>query len=154
MAEESDLEKTEPASSRRLEQAREEGQVPRSREIGAFLILFVSAGSFWFFGPWMMQRTASMLRHGLSLEGNMLSDPQVMLGRFSTLSLDALFSFSPLMLLLVGSALLSPFLLGSWNFSLKALNPDLGRLDPLKGLSRIISWSGLAELVKAVMSVN
>ncbi|MEF8711236.1 MAG: EscU/YscU/HrcU family type III secretion system export apparatus switch protein [Candidatus Accumulibacter propinquus] len=37
MAEESDLEKTEAASSRRLEQAREEGQVPRSREIGAFL---------------------------------------------------------------------------------------------------------------------
>ena len=150
MAEESDLEKTEPASSRRLEQAREEGQVPRSREIGAFLILFVSAGSFWFFGPWMMQRTASMLRYGLSLEGNMLSDPQVMLARFSALSFDALLSFSPLMLLLVGSALLSPFLLGNWNFSLKALNPDLGRLDPLKGLSRIISWSGLAELVKAV----
>jgi flagellar biosynthetic protein FlhB len=37
MAEESDLEKTEPASARRLEQAREEGQVPRSREIGTFL---------------------------------------------------------------------------------------------------------------------
>jgi flagellar biosynthetic protein FlhB len=43
MAEESDLERTEPASARRLEQAREEGQVPRSREIGAFLILIVAA---------------------------------------------------------------------------------------------------------------
>jgi hypothetical protein len=36
MAEESDVERTEPASARRLEQAREEGQVPRSREVGAF----------------------------------------------------------------------------------------------------------------------
>jgi flagellar biosynthetic protein FlhB len=43
MAEESDLERTEPASARRLEQAREEGQVPRSREIGAFLVLIVAA---------------------------------------------------------------------------------------------------------------
>ena len=40
--------------------------------------------------------------------------------------------------------------MGSWNFSLKALNPDFGRLDPIKGLSRLISWSGLIELVKAV----
>ena len=150
MAEESDLEKTEPASSRRLEQAREEGQVPRSREIGAFLILFVSAGAFWFVGPWMMQRTLSIVRRGLVLEGGLLDDPHSMLARFSALSFDALISFAPFLLLLVVAALLSPFLLGSWNFSFKALSPDLGRLDPLKGLARIISWSGLAELVKAV----
>ena len=150
MAEESDLERTEPASSRRLEQAREEGQVPRSREIGAFLVLMVSAGAFWSLGPWMMQRTAAIVRRGLSLDVPMLSDPQAMLTRFVALSTDALMSFSPLLLLLVGVTLLSPFLLGSWNFSLKVLNPDLGRLDPLKGVSRIISWSGLAELVKAV----
>ena len=150
MAEESDLEKTEPASSRRLEQAREEGQVPRSREIGAFLILFVSAGAFWFVGSWMMQRTSAIVRRGLTLDTSLLCDSQAMMTRFATLSIDALMSFAPLLMALVAAALLSPFLLGSWNFSLKALNPDLGRLDPLKGLSRIISWGGLAELVKAV----
>ncbi|MEF8711757.1 MAG: EscU/YscU/HrcU family type III secretion system export apparatus switch protein [Candidatus Accumulibacter propinquus] len=58
MAEESDLERTEPASARRLEQAREEGQVPRSREVGAFLILIVAATAFWLMGPWMVQRVA------------------------------------------------------------------------------------------------
>ena len=150
MAEESDLEKTEPASSRRLEQAREEGQVPRSREIGAFLILLVSAAVFWFAGSWMMLRTASIVRHGLVVEPQQLSDPQVMLTRLATLSFDALMSFAPLLLALVLAALLSPFLLGSWNFALKAVAPDFSRLDPLKGLSRLVSWSGLAELVKAV----
>lgn len=150
MAEESDLEKTEPASSRRLEQAREEGQVPRSREIGAFLILMVSASAFWFMGSWMMQRTTAIVRRGLTLEEPLLRDPQFMMVRFADLSIDALMSFSPLLLALVVAALGSPFLLGSWNFSLKALNPDLGRLDPIKGLSRLISWSGLVELVKAV----
>lgn len=150
MAEESDLEKTEPASSRRLEQAREEGQVPRSREIGAFLVLLVSAAVFWFAGSWMMQRTATIVRHGLIVEPQQLSDPQVMLTRLATLSFDALMSFAPLLLALVLAALLSPFLLGSWNFALKAVTPDFSRLDPLKGLSRLVSWSGLAELVKAV----
>lgn len=150
MAEESDLEKTEPASSRRLEQAREEGQVPRSREIGAFLILMVAASAFWFVGPWMMQRTTAIFRRGLILEEPLLRDPQFMMVRLADLSLDALLSFAPLLLALVVAALVSPFFLGSWNFSLKALNPDFGRLDPLKGLARLVSWSGLVELIKAV----
>jgi flagellar biosynthetic protein FlhB len=154
MAEESDLEKTEPASSRRLEQAREEGQVPRSREIGAFLILVVSAVSFWFVGPWMMQRTTAIVRRGLILDEPMFRDPRFMLVRFADLSLDALFSFAPLLLALVIAALISPFFLGSWNFSLKALNPDPGRLDPIKGLGRLISWSGLVELLKAVAKAS
>lgn len=150
MAEESDLEKTEPASSRRLEKAREEGQVPRSREIGAFLILLVSASAFWFVGPWMMQRTTAIVRRGLTLEAPMARDPQFMLLRLADLSFDALLSFAPLLLALVIAALASPFVLGSWNFSAKAIVPDLTRLDPLKGLARLISWSGLVELVKAV----
>lgn len=150
MAEESDLEKTEPASSRRLEKAREEGQVPRSREIGAFLILLVAASAFWSLGPWMMQRTTTIVRRGLTLEPSMARDPQFMLLRLADLSFDALLSFAPLLLALVVAALASPFVLGSWNFSAKAIAPDLTRLDPLKGLARLVSWSGLVELVKAV----
>lgn len=150
MAEESDLERTEPASSRRLEQAREEGQVPRSREIGAFLILMVAAGAFWMVGGWMMHRTSAIVRQGLTFDSNALRDPQFMLARFSEISLDALISFGPFVLALIVAALVSPFFLGSWNFSFKALTPDLTRLDPLKGLSRIVSWSGLLELVKGV----
>ena len=153
MAEDSDVEKTEPASSRRLEQAREEGQVPRSREIGAFLILMVSASAFWFVGPWMMQRTTAIVRRGLILDEPMVRDPQFMLVRFADLSLDALLSFAPLFLALVVAALISPFFLGSWNFSLKAINPDFGRMNPLTGLGRLVSWSGLAELVKAIAKV-
>jgi flagellar biosynthetic protein FlhB len=153
MAEESDLEKTEPASSRRLEQAREEGQVPRSREIGAFLILLVSASAFWFVGPWMMQRTTSIVRRGLTLEAPLLRDPDFMLVRLADLSFDALLSFALLFLALVIAALISPFFLGSWNFSMKAINPDLGRLDPLTGLARLVSWNGLVELFKAIAKV-
>ena len=150
MAEESDLEKTEPASSRRLEQAREEGQVPRSREIGAFLVLIVSAAAFSYIGPWMMQRASLIVRRGLTLDERLVRDPQFMMVRFADLSLDALMSFAPLILALVIAALAAPFFLGSWNFSMKSLTPDLSRMDPVKGLTRLVSWNGLAELVKAV----
>ncbi|MDR0439502.1 MAG: flagellar type III secretion system protein FlhB [Candidatus Accumulibacter sp.] len=150
MAEESDVERTEPASSRRLGQAREEGQVPRSREIGAFLILMVAAGAFWMVGGWMMRRTMAIVKRGLSFDRETLQDPQYMLMRFSEISLDALISFGPFILALVVAALSAPFFLGSWNFSTKVLMPDITRLNPLKGLSRVISWNGLQELVKSV----
>lgn len=52
MAEESDLEKTEPASPRRLEKAREEGQVARSRELNTFLLLLAGVATLWLTGAW------------------------------------------------------------------------------------------------------
>jgi flagellar biosynthetic protein FlhB len=151
MAEESDLEKTEAASSRRLEQAREEGQVPRSREIGTFLVLMVGAAAFWLMGPWMVQRVSGFFRRGLVLDHDLATEPTLMLVRLADISLDALLSFAPLFAALIVAALLSPFFLGSWNFSPKALQPDLSRLNLLKGLGRVISWNGLVELVKAVV---
>ncbi|WP_153109220.1 flagellar biosynthesis protein FlhB [Propionivibrio limicola] len=150
MAEDSDLEKTEPASSRRLQQAREEGQVPRSREIGAFLILFVSAMAFWLMGAWMIERVSAVLRRGLSFEEAQLRDPHFILIRLADISFDTLISFAPFLAALVVAALISPFFLGSWNFTLKALTPDIARMNPMSGLSRMVSWSGLAELFKAV----
>lgn len=150
MAEESDLERTEPASSRRLEQAREEGQVPHSRELGAFLVMSAAAGVFWVMGPWLMQNMGGLLRRGLTIDQQLAYEPQLMMVRFADLSLDALLVFSPLLVALVVAALLSPFLLGSWNFAPKALMPDLSRLDPIKGLARLVSWSGLAEMFKAI----
>ena len=53
MAEDSDLEKTEAPTGRRLEQAREKGQVPHSRELGTFLLLLVGSTSLWVMGGWL-----------------------------------------------------------------------------------------------------
>ena len=150
MAEDSDLEKTEPASARRLEQAREEGQVPHSRELGAFLILIAAAGAFWLMGGWFAQRIAAMFRRGLTLDAKLVHEPDQMLVRFSDLSFDALITFSPLLLLLMVAAAASPFFLNAFNFSPKALTPNFSRLDPIKGLQRLFSVSGLVDMLKAI----
>ncbi|EXI76712.1 MAG TPA: flagellar biosynthesis protein FlhB [Candidatus Accumulibacter phosphatis] len=150
MAEESDLERTEPASARRLEQAREEGQVPRSQEVGAFLVLIVAAAAFMLLGPWMMHRLSGLVRRGLLVDHQAAHEPAQMLTRLADLSAEALLTCTPLFGALLVAVLLSPFFLGSWNFSAKALLPDPSRLDPLKGIGRLVSWSGVVELVKAV----
>ncbi|MDR2508358.1 MAG: flagellar type III secretion system protein FlhB [Candidatus Accumulibacter sp.] len=151
MAEDSDLEKTEPPSGRRLEQARNDGQVPRSREVGAFLVLATAATIFWVAGPWMARRAANIVRRGLTLEESLIRDPGAMLIRFGDLVFDTLLSLAPLFLALLVSVFAAPFFLGSWNFSLKAIALDPGRLNPLNGLGRLVSWNGLAELLKSVV---
>ncbi len=128
--------------------------MPRSREIGAFLILIVAALAFWLMGPWMVQRVSEIFRRALVVDQNLAREPSLMLVRLADLSIDALLTFTPLFAALVAAALLSPFFLGSWNFSPKALRPDPSRLDPLQGMSRIVSWNGLVELVKAVAKAS
>ncbi|TLS19529.1 MAG: flagellar type III secretion system protein FlhB [Betaproteobacteria bacterium] len=150
MAEDSDLEKTEAPTGRRIEQAREQGQVPHSRELGSFLVLIVSAGTVWFLGGWFVQRLSLVFRKGLVWDRRAVDDPEYALTRFSSLSWDAVVAFWPMVLALVLAALASPFLLNAWNFAPKSFTPDLNRLNPLNGIKRVFSWNGLVEMVKAV----
>lgn len=151
MAEESDLEKTEEPTGRRLEQAQEKGQVPHSRELGTFLVLITAATSFWMMGDWFMQRSMAIARKAFSFEPQYMHEPAMMLPRLFDISLDALIAFSPLFALLVLASVLPPFFLNAWVFSGKALVPDLNRMNPLSGLGRMFSWNSLMELGKAIL---
>lgn len=151
MAEESDLDKTEEPTGRRLEQAREQGQVPHSRELGTFLVLMVAAAAFWAMGSWFMQRTLAFTRKGLALDAQVMREPALMLPQLANVSLDALLTFSPLLGLLLLAAVLPPFFLNAWVFAPKAIVPDLSRLNPITGFGRMFSWNSLMELLKATL---
>ncbi len=150
MADDSDLEKTEPASPRRLEQAREEGQVPQSRELSAFLVLITGAGVLWLAGGWMAQRIAGFVSRGLTLDRSAAFAPEAPTTALAAVAWEALASIGPLLLILMVAALAGPIMLGRLNFSSKALAPDWTRLDPVKGFGRMFSINSVSELVKAI----
>jgi len=151
MAEESGFERTEPASERRREQAREEGQVAHSRELSTLTLLLAAGGGLWFMGFGLADRMSDMMRRGMQLSRTLAFEPDLMLLRLKDLSLDILLAFSPLLLLLVLTGVSSELLLKGWNFTFKPLLPDWSRLDPLQGLTRIISWNGVIEMIKAIV---
>ena len=151
MAEESDLEKTEEPTGRRLEQAREKGQVPHSRELGTFLVLMTAGAVFWMMGSWFMQRSMVIARKAFTLETQFMLEPAMMVPRLFDISVDTLIVFSPFLALLVLASVLPPFFLNAWVFSIQALVPDLNRMNPLTGLGRMFSWNSLMELGKAVL---
>ena len=150
MAEDSDLERTEPASLRRLEQAREEGQVARSAELSTFAVLLAAAGVLWWMGSSLMGQLLAVVKNGMRLERALAFDAQLMLLRLYQQGLDALLAILPLLLVLLVAALVSPLLLNGWLFTLKSLQPDFQRLNPAHGIEKIFSLRGLTELAKAI----
>lgn len=151
MAEDSDLERTEAPSARRLEKAREEGRVPQSRELTAFLVLAAATAGFWVLGDWMTQRASGILRHGLVFERGAAFESDALASSFASLSWEALLLMAPVFLLTALAALATPFALGGWTFATEAMSPNFSRMDPIKGVQRMFSWHSLGELVKAVL---
>lgn len=150
MAEDSDLEKTEEPSQRRLDQAREEGQVARSRELSTFAMLLAGGAGLWMMGSSLSMQLTKLIHDGLTLDAELAFNSDLLLPRLHALSMDALWAFLPLLLLLLATAAFSPLLLNGWQFSLKPLQPKFSKLNPVSGLSRMFAAHGLVELAKAI----
>jgi flagellar biosynthetic protein FlhB len=153
VADDSDQDKTEPASGRRLQQAREEGQVPQSRELQTFLVTMTGALFLMMLGGWMGERLLGLLRRGFSFDRQLAYETNVMTIIEWLLSLfsGALLTLMPLFLTLMVAALTAPTILGGLLFAPKVLSLKPDRMNPLKGFKRMFSLHGLAEMLKALM---
>lgn len=143
-------ERTEQPTPKRLKQAREQGQVPRSRELNTMTLTVSGAVAIIAMGEEMLRGLYGLLRDGWSLDRATVLDPAAGPGLFAKGVLDGLWMISPVLIVLFLAALLGPILIGGWSFSPKAVAFKWSKLDPVKGLSRIFSAKGLMELVKTL----
>jgi flagellar biosynthetic protein FlhB len=146
VAEDSDLDKTESATPRRLEKAREEGQIVRSRELTSFALL--SAG---FYGVWAMSGSigdhlGSMLRGALMFDHASVFETRRMLIGAGAASREGLYALLPILAMTGAAALLAPLALGGWHVSSSSLQPKFSRLDPIAGLGKLFSINGPIQL--------
>jgi flagellar biosynthesis protein FlhB len=153
MADENDHERTQPASPRRLEQAREEGRVARSQELGAFAVLGAAGLTIWMAGGPLLAGLTGVMRRGLTFSHEAAFVQERMLKGLAEQGLGGFLVVAPVLGVAFVAALIAPMLLNGWVFTLKPLQPDFTRLDPLKGLGRIVSVRGLIDLAKALAKV-
>ena len=149
MSQNSGQEKTEQATSKRLRESREKGQIARSRDLNSLILLLVASGGLLVFGETMLRGMVRQMYSGFMLSREVLFDStqlQYFLGRALA---DALLAFSPLLGMLFIAALLAPMALGGWSFSPKAVIPNWGKLNPAKGLGRMFSRRAPVEGLKA-----
>lgn len=153
MSEESDNEKTEDPTPTKLSKAREEGQIPRSRELTSLMMLLVGCMLIMLSGEHLAEKLSQLLRNGLTFNRMaMLDMRQVIMQTRQQLSIGLL-SVLPILLGLFITAIIAPMILGGVNFSRKSLNMDLNRLNPITGMKRMISMSVLSELLKSILKV-
>ena len=150
MAEESGAERNHPASEKRLRQARENGDIPRSREVATFTVLMTAGAGLWMMGGGLVNKLSTVLERGLSLDREQIYNPNVLFERVGADIGGVLLACLPLAGMVMLMMVASPLLIGGWNFSAKAFMPNFGKLNPMRGLGNMVSSNSLVELLKAV----
>ncbi len=151
MAEDSDLERTEPASGRKIQKARDEGNVPRSRELSTFAILIASGVSLALMGGFMIASLRQMMHNALDFGRADMDDPLTMTNSLAEATLEALASLVPYAAVILLVAVVSNIVISGWNFSLKPLQGNFSKMNPIAGLGRMFNWKSLVELVKTLL---
>ena len=154
MSDEQDTERELPASQKRLDEARERGQVPRSRELTTAVLLIAGAVAVMTTGSGLVQGTAEYLQQGLTISRASAFDTHIALEQAGHLVWRGFMIGVPVLATLFIAAAVSQLAIGGWLFTTEPLSPDFGRMNPMKGLKNMFSSHGLAELVKALAKVG
>jgi len=143
-------EKTEEASAKRLQDARERGQIARSRELTTVLLLFAVAGVLWGWGDDFVEGVTGAMRYHFDV-GHALRLADVDVMRLTSGALGI--ALSSLVPFLIVSALVSiggSVALGGWTLASEAIGFKWNRIDPIAGIGRLFSLRSLIELAKAL----
>ncbi|MBC7663998.1 MAG: flagellar biosynthesis protein FlhB [Caulobacter sp.] len=138
-----------PASAKKIRKARQEGNVPRSRDLGHFVAMGLAAALLFTVMPWLTAYSQHLLADGLTFDHRVIADPHVA-GEFAV----GLFTRGLMVVLMAGglfaaAAVGANIAFGGWNMSLKAVSPDFGRLNPISGVARLFSPHQLMTVLKA-----
>lgn len=152
MADEQDTsqERTEQATPKRIEEAREKGQISRSKELSTMAILMVSALTFLFMGQQLAMSLQQLMRNNFIIKRQDIFDDYFAFNAVVDSGREVLIDFSPFLMMLVLAAFFAPMMVGGWLFSPKALSFKWDKLNPIAGIKRLFSANSLMELLKAL----
>lgn len=147
---ETDQERTEDPTPRRLQKAREKGQVPRSKEMGTAFVLVSAAVGLMIFGGSLATAMGQIMQDLFTLDRQQMFDSTKVLAVWETVLAELLWPLMWLFLLITAATFVGNIWLGGFNFSWQAAAPKLSKMNPLKGLKRMFGVQALVELTKGV----
>lgn len=151
MAEQNSQDRNLPASQRKIRKSREQGQLPRSRDLTHFAVLAAAGVLLSVGAPMAMDWSQRLVIEGLHFDAAMLVHPSIMTERLSELSVRALMFVLPVASLLALVAVAANIAIGGWNMTFAPLRPKFSHLNPLPGLGRLFYGQGLGQALKAVL---
>jgi flagellar biosynthetic protein FlhB len=142
--------RTEQPSAKRLDEARERGEVPRSRELAMTAVVIAGAAALLGGGSYFRNGFEGLFELGLKVPREALFNAALLPRALLEGLAAGIALLLPVAAATMGAAILGSLALGGWSFSSSALAPNFARLNPLAGFGRIASLNGLVELVKAL----
>ncbi|QKZ03633.1 flagellar biosynthesis protein FlhB [Pseudomonas eucalypticola] len=147
---ESGQDKTEEPTDKKLRDAREKGEVARSKELNTLAVMVGGCGALLAYGGHLAQTLMDLMRMNFSLSREVLTDERQM-GLFLLASGKlAIAAVQPILLVLLVVAIIGPISLGGWLFAPGSMAPKFSRMNPLSGIKRMFSMHALSELLKAL----
>ncbi|MEO5686676.1 MAG: flagellar biosynthesis protein FlhB [Burkholderiaceae bacterium] len=138
-----------PASAKKIRKARQEGNVPRSRDLGHFVAMGLAAALLFTAMPQLTSYARHLLADGLTFDHSTIATPQIA-GEHAV----GLFTRGLMVVLIVGGLFMTAgvganIAFGGWNLSLKAVSPNFGRMNPIAGIARMFGFHQLVTVLKA-----
>jgi flagellar biosynthetic protein FlhB len=147
--------KTEEPTSRRLEQAREKGQVAKSQEVTHWFMILAAALLIGVFGEAFAGGVSTSLykfiarAHSIRVDGG-AELRQLMFETFGQLGLAVLMPVAVVVL----AAFVAGFIQNGFMFSTEPIKPKLSKLSLAKGLKRLFSTRSVVEFVKGILKIS
>lgn len=145
--------RTEQPSEKRLREARERGDVPRSRELANVAVLGCAVLALKATSAHIGDASRDWMRGALTIDPALLDAPDRLMPHAASMFAGLMLPMVPLLLAALAACLIAPMVMGSLRFAGKALQPDFKRLSPAAGLKRLYGRESLAELVRSLLRV-
>ncbi len=145
--------KTEEPTGKRLADARKKGQIPRSKELNTFVALMTASVMMMFVGGSIATGLKKIMQQQFQLTRDVIFDSASPVIFFEQVLLDGLFLIIPIVIPLMIVALLTPIMMGGWNFSTESMSPKFSKMNPISGLKRMVGVQGLVELLKSIIKI-
>ncbi|KAF1722446.1 flagellar biosynthesis protein FlhB [Pseudoxanthomonas wuyuanensis] len=146
-------ERTEQPTEKRLREAREKGNIPRSRELATAAVFGAGVLAMAAMTPALARNALGWMKIALTPSPELLQRPDALFGHTGQLLLGLLTVVAPVAAICVLAGFAGPLLMGGLRFSSKSLMPDFKRLSPLAGIKRLYGPESIAELLKSLLRV-
>lgn len=137
-----------PATAHKLEQARKDGQAPRSRDLAHLAVLGSGALAVLVMLPSVFERLQESLSQQLVFDAATLRAPASMLTRMQDMTATGVVISLVFAAIIAFAAIASTVASGGWIASLKPVMPDFSRINPLSGLGNLFNKQQLVNIAK------
>lgn len=150
MSESSGQEKTEEATPQKIKQARDKGQVPRSKDLGTAAVLIASAAGMYVFGSAIASSLLNIMKRLFTLKRSEAFDTNQFGLMWAEVMTSLAWPMLGFIIMLFIAAFIGSTALGGITFSSDAMMPKASKMSPAKGLKRMFGMQALVELLKSI----